>query len=225
MKMRTLPADERPREKLSRFGVGVLSDAELLALLLGSGTKGKNVIEISRELLDTFGGLQGLCESGLTRARKVLGIGKSKMAILLSLGEICRRVNTYKDKKNPSLFEVAEGFMKRHYEQEECHLLYLDGRGRVDGMALVAKGMVDRIVVTPNDILRIALLEGATRFALLHVHPSGICLPSREDIALTEETARKARDLKLYFHDHLIVSSDGIYSFREQGSMSGKKIQ
>ncbi len=219
MKMRTLPADDRPREKLARYGVGVLSDAELLALLLGSGTKGKNVVEVSREVLEAFGGLQGLCESTSIRAKSIGGIGKSRLSILLAVGEISRRVTQYKGKANPTLFEVAESFRKRHYERETAHLLYLDGRGHVDGMALIAKGGADHVSVTPNDILRLALSEGATRFALLHVHPSGNCLPSRQDIHLTMETLRKANDLRLYFHDHLIVSSEGIYSFKEQGNM------
>ena len=219
MKMLTLPIDDRPREKLARFGVGVLSDAELLALLLGSGTRGKNVVEVSREILEAYGGLRGLVESSLANAEKIGGIGKSKLAVLLASGEIARRYDAAKKEANPTLFEVAESFRKRHYEQEECHLLFLNGRDRVDGMALLSKGTLDRVPVTPNDILRLALVRGAARFALLHVHPSGIPLPSKEDLVLTQETLRRAKELRMSLRDHLIVSEEGVYSFREQGSL------
>ena len=219
MKVTSMPADERPREKLARFGPGVLGDAELVALLLGSGTKGKNALELSREVLETFGGLEGLCQSSLAGIKTIPGIGEGKAAVLSAVGEILRRVMVGSKGGKASLFDVAEGFRKKRYECEECHLLFLDGRGKVEGMSLLCRGNQGRIDVSPEQILRLALRQGATRFVLLHVHPSGIPLPSGEDIALTLETLRRCQGLRLCFHDHLIVSSEGIYSFKEQGNM------
>ncbi len=221
MKVLALPADERPREKLARFGVSVLSDAELVALLLGSGTKGKNVMEVARDVLSYVGGLQGLCESSLVRAKGIPGIGKSKMALLSAIGEIVRRAQVDASETSQSIEEVALSFQKRHYEAEEAHLLILDGRGRVTRTLLLSKGGTDKVGVLLHDILRLVLQEGATRFALLHVHPSGIPLPSGEDLRLTMNLAKQVGELHLTFFDHLIVSSEGVYSFKEQGHLPG----
>ena len=219
MKVLALPADERPREKLVRFGVDVLSDAELLALLLGSGTKGKNVMEMAREVLECFGGLQGLCESNLHRAKSIDGIGQSRLSILMAVGEISKRIRRGDSTVCPTLYEAVEAYRKRHYQNEEAYLLYLDGRIRVSGSALLSKGLSDKTPLTSNDVLRLALCEGATRFALLHVHPSGIPLPSKADLQLTQEVVTRAKELRLSFYDHLIVSSGGVYSFKEQGHL------
>lgn len=219
MKVRALPADDRPREKLSRYGAAVLSDAELLALLLGSGTRGKNVVELSRELLQTFGGLAGLCQSSLAGAREISGIGSSRIATLSAIGEIVRRASRESEKESMVLADAIDSFRKKHYEKEEAYLMFLDGRGHVSGTALLSKGKQDRIYVESNEILRLALSQGSSRFALLHVHPSGIPLPSKDDLQLTKETLRRAIDLHLCFYDHFIVSSGGVYSFRDHGHM------
>lgn len=223
MKVHALPADDRPREKLSRYGVAVLSDAELLALLLGSGTKGKNVVELSRELLQTFGGLVGICQSSLSRAKEISGIGKSRLATLAAIGEIVKRAHYEASKSSPSLADTIESFRKKHYEKEEAYLLFLDGRVHVSGTALVSRGKQDHIYVESNEILRLALSEGSSRFALLHVHPSGIPLPSKADMQLTKETLHRAEELHLSFYDHFIIGSGGVYSFREHGHMETDK--
>lgn len=217
MKVLALPVDDRPREKLARFGAEVLSDAELLALTLGSGTKGKNVLELSREVLERFGGLKGLCTSNLSRAYQIEGIGNGRMSTLIALGEIVRRVKGEKDKGVVRLQEAVEEFRLRNYEEEMAFLLFLDGRLRVIGTALLGRGNVDKVALGPNEVPRIALSQGASRFALLHVHPSGIPLPSKEDIRFTEEVTSLSKGLKLRLYDHFILAGDGVFSFRENG--------
>ena len=212
MKIAAIEKQDRPREKLLRLGPKALSDYELLALILGSGTKGVGVLELSQQVLSELGGTNGLfgLEEVAPLAQK--GIGRGKACAILAMAELGRRVAK---KPAQSLTEAYDSLSVSLSHGEEAHVIGLDGHNRVLGQRLVGKGDENHLVLSPAEVLRSALALGAKRFVFVHLHPSGVPYPSSQDLAMTHELSLDAKKVGLSLVDHVILSRAGRYSFKE----------
>ena len=217
MKIQNIPKQERPREKLYALGAGFLTDSELLAILLGSGTVGSSAVEVGCSLLRELGGLNGVLDASLETLLKRKGIGKSKAATILALSELCKRGYV---KGNASLKERIHRFAKAMPPVEEAIILGLDGHGKVVGERLIARGSEESLHLSMSHLFKSVVGLSVSRFALVHLHPSGFAMPSEEDITFTDALAVSTQSIGLKMVDHLIVGPEAIYSFRENGLLS-----
>ena len=217
-----LAGDERPREKLLRHGPAVLSDAELIAILAGSGTRGENVIDLARGLLDAHGGLGGLLRVDAKSLQRTRGLGPAKAAQLAAAIELGRRMPRLDGEARPLLTspETVFAYLRGHFQgrsREELHVLPTDSGGRLLGTPTVLPGSVHSVPFRMGDIFRDAIVLDASAVVIAHNHPSGRATPSPRDIDLTRdiETAGSALDVKL--HDHVIVAGERYVSMKREG--------
>ncbi len=214
--------NERPRERLQQFGAGVLSDAELLAILLRTGYKGVNVIDLSAELLEQCGRLPGLARFPYNELSHLKGIGPAKAAELHACFELGRRVALASPEEKPRIHSPADAAnllsdMTR-LEQEEMRTLLLDTKNRVLGRARVYQGSVHTTVVRIGELFRDAVRQNATGIILAHNHPSGDPTPSPEDAAITREIVKAGQLLDIDVLDHLVIGAQGKFvSLKERG--------
>jgi DNA repair protein RadC len=225
LKIKDIPAEDRPRERLARMGAAALSNEELLALLLGSGSRGESALDRARRLLASHGGLAGL--AALTRAELVRekGIKGAKGALLVAALEVGRRLAagaiSGRDLLNePSLVKDYLRRARGDGTQERTGALFLNARNRLlQDDPEIYRGTLDRAVVEPREILKRALLVNAAGVILYHNHPSGEPSPSREDREFTRRLAAAADSVGLRLLDHVVVGREGCVSFREAGLM------
>lgn len=210
----------RPYEKCLRFGPSVLNDAELLAVIIRSGTKGLSAVELAERILQRREGLLGLLHLGIADLMEIPGIGEVKAIQLKCIAELSRRISsslagTGMDFKNPE--NVAAYYMEtlRHKEQEEVVLVMLDTKCRRIADCVVFTGTVNASVISTREIFLTALRNRAVSVILLHNHPSGDPTPSKEDIAVTEKVAEAGRILDIQLADHIVIGDRCYVSFRE----------
>ncbi len=221
--IRELPCDERPRERLLSHGASTLGDAELVAVLLGTGYRGASALVVARELLDRCGGLPGLALTGPTALRR-RGLGDAKCATLLAAVEIATRLMRSELPQRQALDrpEAASRYLALRYarrDQEVMGALYLDTRQRLIHEQELFRGTIDRAAVEPRVVLKEGLLVGAAGVLLFHTHPSGDPTPSVEDLAFTRRLDEAARVVGLRLVDHLIVGSTSRWvSLRQRGA-------
>ena len=231
MKNRTikdLKEDERPREKLKLHGERMLTDAELLAIMLGSGTREKNVVELSREILDSVGGdLNQLARLTLHDLQtQFKGIGEAKAMHLLATLEFGRRRNAAKIGDNDTIRTSRDIVDLMHPEisdkpVEEFWVVLLNRKNRVIGRECVARGGVSAVLVDMRMLLKPAISRLASSIILCHNHPSGTASPSSEDRALTRRVAAAVELLDIKLIDHVIVTTDAdqYFSFADRGEI------
>lgn len=221
--IKALPEELRPREKLLLFGENTLSDSELLAILLQSGTKEKNVIDLAQEVLIQSKGLMGLGEMTMASLSEINGIGLSKACTILSMVELSRRLNSmgFAQKmkiRHPK--EVVPIFLRMvtSWWQESFMVVYLDKAMQVIGKQELFKGQENLVMFTPKFIYQEALRHKANGIIIAHTHPSGLLMPSQADIKATK-TLKEAGDIiDITLLDHLILNRTGeYYSFLENG--------
>jgi len=221
--IKALPEELRPREKLLLFGENTLSDSELLAILLQSGTKEKNVIDLAQEVLIQSKGLMGLGEMTMASLSEINGIGISKACTILSMVELSRRLNSmgFAQKmkiRHPK--EVVPIFLRMvtSWWQESFMVVYLDKAMQVIGKQELFKGQENLVMFTPKFIYQEALRHKANGIIIAHTHPSGLLMPSQADIKATK-TLKEAGDIiDITLLDHLILNRTGeYYSFLENG--------
>ena len=221
--IKALPEELRPREKLLLFGENTLSDSELLAILLQSGTKEKNVIDLAQEVLIQSKGLMGLGEMTMACLSEINGIGISKACTILSMVELSRRLNSmgFAQKmkiRHPK--EVVPIFLRMvtSWWQESFMVVYLDKAMQVIGKQELFKGQENLVMFTPKFIYQEALRHKANGIIIAHTHPSGLLMPSQADIKATK-TLKEAGDIiDITLLDHLILNRTGeYYSFLENG--------
>jgi DNA repair protein RadC len=222
-RIRDLPADERPRERLFRAGPSALAAEELLALLLGSGARGESALDCARRLLAAHGGLAGVAGMTAAEIARERGVGKARASAIEAAIEIGRRLAartlSARDLFNePSL--VKEYLRRTHGDgtQERTGALYLNARNRLlRDDPEIYRGTLDRAVVEPRELLKRALLSNAAALIVYHNHPSGDPSPSREDREFTRRLASAADLVGLRLLDHIVVGREGCVSFREAG--------
>ncbi|MEI7898690.1 MAG: DNA repair protein RadC [bacterium] len=230
MTMRELPVEMRPREELQRRGAENVPDEVLIAILLRSGMKGKNVTELARELLRRYGGLANLAKTTFEELlhNKIKGLGKVKALELAAALELGRRAaNQGPSHDAPVIREPESAFriispLARNLQQEVFWVLLLDTKNKLIGQPVeTSRGLLDSSPVHPREVFNKAVRYSAAAVILAHNHPSGDPTPSKEDIDITRRLTEAARILGIRVVDHLIVgkpspSTPGFVSLREK---------
>ena len=222
MTIRNWPKSERPREKLLEHGVHALSDAELLAVLLGSGTRGGSAVQLARELLGRFGSLRKLLNAERGRFLELSGIGPARYCTLQAALELARR--HYRDAlRIGSVLEAPEDtqaflvsqLRDRPYEVFCC--LHLDNRHRLLAFEELFRGTIDGASVHPREVIRQAMLHNSAALIFAHNHPSGVSEPSRADELITRRLKEALALVDIRVVDHIIVGDGRCLSFAERG--------
>jgi len=217
-----LPPEERPRERLLRHGPEVLTDAELLAVLLRTGTPGCNAIELGRRLLAEFGGLRGLLAASGDELRRVRGLGAVKVGQLQAVLELARRELAETLARGDAMTRPDDvrrycATTLAHRQVECCMALYLDARHRLIVSELLSQGTLAQATVYPREIVRAALRHHAAAVILAHNHPSGNPEPSRADEHLTQHVRNALALVDVRLLDHIIVAGRQTLSLAERG--------
>jgi DNA repair protein RadC len=209
MKVRDLPELDRPRERLLHSGASVLSDRELLALLLGSGLAGTDAIELAAELIADAGGLRSLAVADPHALKQRPGVGAAKAARVAAAFELARRAVRMDERRRISgssdVALVAAPYL-RGRRHERVVVVVCDNSGGVLRVAALTDGAADRSLVPVREVLATVLATGGTRFALAHNHPSGSVEPSAADVEVTGRLRAAAETVGLRFLDHVIVT-------------------
>jgi DNA repair protein RadC len=216
------PASERPRERLYHSGADALADAELLALQLGSGRRGRSAVGIARELLATYGSLAGVAAREPAELARLSGVGPAKAARLVAAFELTRRLRartpgTRTTLGSPAEVHAAFAPLMEDLPREVFRVALLDAQNGLLRDLVVSEGTLSSSLVHPREVFKPALLEPTASLILLHNHPSGDPTPSREDLRLTRQLVECARLLDLRIHDHLVIGRGRYVSMAERG--------
>ena len=228
-RIRTLPAGERPQERLERFGAAALSDTELLAMIVRSGTRGQDVLTLSSKVISEAGSLAGLLAWHEADFRAVRGIGRVKALQLVAAMEVARRAISLQPNESPVLNRAD--LIAAHLETvasgldvEKFWVLCLNRRNRLRKRVEVSSGTATAALAHPREVFRSAIRESAAAVVCAHNHPSGDPSPSAADIQLTRQLREAAAAVDIPLLDHVIIGrrgadplGRGYYSFREAG--------
>lgn len=222
MAIRDWPASERPREKLLQKGAAALSDAELLAIFLRTGVKGKSAVDLARELLARFGGLRTLMEASEEQFCAAPGLGAAKYVQLQAVMEMSRRhlaaqLERGSALENPQAVRQYLAAQLRHESREVFACLLLDNRHRVIRYEPLFYGTINAASVYPREVVALALEHGAAALILAHNHPSGVAEPSQADRQITDRLVQALGLVEVRVLDHLVVGDGDSVSFAERG--------
>ena len=222
MRIRDWPMEERPREKLLQRGAAVLSDAELLAIFLRTGMPGKSAVDMGRELLLDFGGLNQLFAASQQAFCAIPGLGSAKYAQLQAVLEMARRALAEDLRHGDAMTspETVRDYLRLHLgprEQEVFCGVFLDNQHRVLAVEDLFHGTLNQASVYPREVVKRALAHNAAALILAHNHPSGVAEPSRADENLTGELKKALALVDIRVLDHFVVTRDRVLSFAEQG--------
>lgn len=225
--IKDIPESERPYEKCMRDGESTLSDSELLAVILRSGTRGKNSLNLANEILNhmehsSYPGLLGILHSSLSDLKKIHGIGTVKAVQLKCIGELSKRISCAAARPNLSFQNpdsIAAYYMEqlRHQEQEIMICMMLDNQNHLLNDTILSKGTVNATLITPREVYLEALRYHAVGLILVHNHPGGNPVPSQCDREVTERIFRAGEMLGIGLLDHIIIGDHRYVSFREEG--------
>lgn len=218
------PEAERPRERLLAHGAQVLTSAELLAIILRTGPRGSDAIELGRGLINRFKGLRGLLSADAQALLGVPGLGPAKTCELLAINELNRRalaeeLHTGIDLDQPQRVKHYCTAMLGHLRIEHCMALYLDNQYRLIATEELARGTLSQASVYPREVVRAALRHHAAALILAHNHPSGVGEPSQADLALTRHLKHALALVDIRLLDHLIVTAQSAVSLAERGQV------
>ena len=226
LKIREMPQEERPREKLAAHGAAALTDPELIAILLRTGVVGANAVEVGRELLKSYGSLAGLSRCTVDELAKIRGVGFAKAVQLVAafgLGQRLARETLSKQKiDSPELANELVGAEMRRLHKESLRVILLDTRYHLIRIEEVSIGSVNESIAHPRDVFRPAVVSSAYAMIVVHNHPSGDPSPSQTDHSLTRRLAEAAELLQIKLLDHIIIGAPseqgaGYFSFKEAG--------
>ncbi|MBQ7199890.1 MAG: DNA repair protein RadC [Eubacterium sp.] len=225
--IKELPSSERPYEQAERYGVKVLSDAELLAVIIKSGTIEKTSIELAHDILDmseTYPGLLGLYHAKLPDLLKISGIGRVKALSLMCVAELSKRLARETKSCNRRLCgaeAIASFFMEemRSFETEHFYAAFFDAMFGLIRYEDVFRGTVNCSLASPREVLRLALTYDAVQIVILHNHPSGDPTPSSADDRVTEMFIDACECVGVQFMDHIIIGDNCYISYHEAGLM------
>ena len=217
-----MPTGERPRERLQHYGPQALSTAELMAILLRTGSQGENVLALATRLLVEFGGLAGLVKASFSELSAVKGVGQAKAAQLKAGLEIGRRLLLAAPDERPQITSPADAanllmLEMGHLEQEHLRVLLLDTKNRVLASPTVYKGNVNTSVVRIAELFREAIRHNSTGLIIAHNHPSGDPTPSPEDVRITRQIVEAGKMLDIEVLDHLVIGHQRYVSLKERG--------
>lgn len=222
MNIASWPILERPREKLLSLGVRNLSDAELMAVVLQSGTKGVNALELSRQLLTTFGGIREILSADQTALCKVGGLGAAKFAQLTAVKELGHRYRFQEIPKKPLMSGAlaAKEYLSIRYagaDREVFSCLFLDSQHQLLKLEELFEGTIDGAAVYPREVLKKCFDYSASAVIFAHNHPSGIAEPSEADKAITAKLKSALQAVDINVLDHLVIGNPHITSMAERG--------
>ncbi|MCY6370751.1 RadC family protein [Clostridium ganghwense] len=214
-KIMDLPQNERPRERLLRYGAEVLSNSELLAIILRTGTSKENIVNLSSRILKESGGLNGLLSMNVEEFMNLNGIGSAKAAQLLAIAELSKRFKTFKSGdtytiKQPS--DAANLVMDdmRCLKKEHLRIIMLNTKNFVISVKDISIGSVNSSIVHPREVFSEAIRKSSTSIIICHNHPSGDPTPSSEDIKATQRLKECSKLLGIDLLDHIIIGN-GVY--------------
>ncbi|OUS39307.1 hypothetical protein A9R01_01895 ['Osedax' symbiont bacterium Rs2_46_30_T18] len=222
MSINDWPASERPREKLLAKGAQALSDAELLAIFLRTGTKGVSAVDLARQLLSSYGGLRQLLESSQTQFCSGSGLGPAKYALLQAVLEMNRRhlsqlLEQGSIMDSPHTVQQYLIAQLRHHQREVFACLYLDTKHSVLGFEILFKGSINCAQIHPREVVKSALSYNAAAVIFSHNHPSGIAEPSQADREITQRLTQALALVDVTVIDHIIIGNAEPVSFAERG--------
>ncbi|MEM7419413.1 MAG: DNA repair protein RadC [Pseudomonadota bacterium] len=222
MSIKVWPKSERPREKLLEQGVHSLSDAELIAVLLGKGIKGKSALVVAHDLLHKLKDLRGVVTASLTQFSDIAGLGPCKYAQFQAGFELFRR-NLEIQLKRQDVFNNVDDTKRylqaklRDCEQEKFALLMLDSQHQLIAFRTMFNGTINSAAVYPRELIKQVMIDNAAAVILVHNHPSGIAEPSHADIRLTGEIKDAMKAIDVPVLDHFVVGDKETVSFAQRG--------
>jgi DNA repair protein RadC len=220
--IKELPVDERPRERLVQFGAHALSSAELLAILLRTGTPEMTALQLAQHLLTSMGSLRAIASAKPSELAQVKGIGMAKAAQLLAAVELGRRIALEEMGEQPAITRPEDVYALLHHQlrdekQEHVVVLLLNTKNRVIRQSTVTKGTLDSSLLHPREVFREAIRHSASSIILAHNHPSGDPTPSNEDVQLTKRIYQAGQLVGIDLLDHVILGDGRWISLRSQG--------
>jgi DNA repair protein RadC len=226
LKIREMPKEDRPREKLATRGASALNDAELIAILLRTGVKGANAIEVARQLIEEYGSLGALSRCTVRELAKIKGIGVAKAAQLAAafgLGQrLAREIFARRKIETPEQVYELLGTEMRALHKESLRIILLDTRYNLIRVEDVSLGSLNESIAHPRDVFRPALIYSAYAVVVVHNHPSGDPSPSQADHSLTRRLREAAELLQIKLLDHIVIGAPAegrlpYFSFKEMG--------
>ena len=222
LKIMDLPKNERPRERLARYGADTLSNAELLAIILRTGTKNENIITLCNKLIKETGGLNGLLNMNLDEFMELRGIGKAKATQLMALSELSKRFKTYRAGdmyKISQPKEAADYVMEdmKSLDVEHLKVIMLNTKNMVISVRDVSIGSLNSSIVHPREVFCEAIKKRSASIIVCHNHPSGDPTPSNEDINITNRLRECGKIIGIELIDHLIIGNGVYISLKEKG--------
>ncbi len=222
-KIKDWPEDERPREKLMKHGAGVLSEAELLAILIRTGVKKATAVDIAKRLLSECKNVRELAGKSVNDLKK-LGIGEARAVAIVAAFELARRLHSLPEEKRPrvrSPQDAAEIYIPklRDFKRETFLVILLNSANCIVGERVISEGSLSASIVHPREVFKAAVDELAAGIILVHNHPSGNSEPSKEDIEITKQLVDAGRIMGIPVHDHLIIAGNRYTSLAEKNLM------
>lgn len=222
--IRDLPRDERPRERLERYGSGALNVSELLAILLRVGNTRVSALQLAQQAVSHFGGLRQLASASVQELSQINGIGLAKACQIKAAFELGKRLATAADAPRPvisSPLDAANLVMEdmRYLQQEHFRVLFLDTRHQVIAARDISIGSLNASIVHPRETFKAAIAHTAAALILVHNHPSGDPTPSKEDLALTARLVQAGELIGIAVLDHLVIGDGRFISLKERGLM------
>lgn len=219
--MRRVAPVDRPREKLARVGAEALGDNELLALVLGAGTRSRGALTVAQDVLEMAGGLAGLVRLGPDDLDQVSGVGVSRAARVLAAVELGRRTLARDAPERPRILtsdDAGDYLMPRYsgFGVERFGVMLLDQKQRVIRTTVISTGTLDSSVAHPREVFRAAAVASASSVVVFHNHPSGDPSPSPEDRLVTQRLALAGEVMGIELGDHIILGDRTFYSFKEE---------
>jgi len=224
------PEDERPRERLLKFGAGELSTAQLMAIILRTGSREKSALELAREILTYFKSVKDIESASVAEFKDIKGIGSAKLAQLKAAFELGRRLMSSEagDGSGKPSFknsrEVFDYYRPKFFglKKERFLCALLDTKNRIFKETVVSEGTLTSSLVHPREVFRSAIKEASASVLFLHNHPSGDTTPSRDDITITERLVETGKVVGIEVLDHIIISDNGYLSLFEKGYIKSK---
>lgn len=223
LKIKDIPENERPKEKLLLYGAEMLSNSELLAIILKTGTKGENVLSLSTRLLSELEGLDGVLNASFNNITSIKGIKEGKASQILALAELFKRFKTLKssDKKfkitSPNDVATLISGEMCGLKQEILKVIFLNTKNIIIGTKDIFKGTLNTSIVHPREIFKHAINKSSAKIIISHNHPSGDPTPSKEDINITTRIKECGSIIGIELLDHIIIGKENFISLKEKG--------
>ncbi len=222
--MKSMPLSERPREKIFKYGSEALSTAELLSIIIKTGTKEKSALSLANAVLSCVeNGVEDFSDLSIEELMEIKGIGIAKATQILAAIELGRRANTAKAEKfkitHPS--DISDYFINKmsHFKREHFNIVLLDNKNFILETYNVSIGSLNSAIVHPREVYKQAIRRSAASIILVHNHPSGDISPSKEDILITRRLVDCGKLLGIRVLDHIIIGKDDYYSFKQNNKL------